>query len=271
MQLGGWIPIDKNFINSLPKDRAYSELEAIFSITYNYDQKKHVTVSGYAKCWKWSRKKVCNFLKKVGIEVIYPKNTRTLRNQRGHIRIHKRDIKGTYKEHIRVIDNSKFDEYGNIKGTYKEHIRNIKGSTTKETKKLKLKLKTKTKKKTYLETSDEFRVAEFLYHNILKHKPDYKQPNLQKWAAEADFMLRIDKRSLDTAKKMIVWVQSDVRERIYTMSTTSLRKNFDMLEIKMNTKKPSGQTAKMPKRSIREILEATLNEDGKINEEEIRT
>jgi len=125
-------------------------------------------------------------------------------------------------------------------------------------------LKKKVKKK-YLEGSDELRLAEFLYHNILKFKSDFKQPNLQKWASDAKKMLEIDNRDLEKVKKLIEWVCKDDFERSNVLSIAKLRKRFDPLEIKMNTKKPTGQLAKKEEKSIREILEENLNEDGSIN------
>ena len=130
MKNGNWIPISKNFINDLPKDRPYTKLEAAYCLQLDYDNNNKVTVSGYSDLWQWSRKKVYLFLDQMGIEITYPEITKKIKNQRGHIGLHKRDIKGTYKGHIRLIDFSTLQTEKNIKGTYKGHKGDIKGSTT---------------------------------------------------------------------------------------------------------------------------------------------
>jgi len=130
MQKGNWIPLDKRLVKFLPKLRKFEELEAAFSVSLDYDCGNEVTVSGYASTWGWSRKRVNAFLERLGVEISYPENTAKKRNQKGHIALHKRDIKGTYKEHIRMIDSRDIAKPGNIKGAYKGHKRDIKGSTT---------------------------------------------------------------------------------------------------------------------------------------------
>ena len=85
MKSGGWIPVSKGCVKYLPKDRAYTELEAMCCIEIDYDAGKEVTVSGYADLWRWSRDKVYRFIKKIGIEIIYPQKTTKLRKQRGLI------------------------------------------------------------------------------------------------------------------------------------------------------------------------------------------
>lgn len=130
MQKGNWIPIDKALVRLLPKGRVFSEPEAAISLTFDYDCGNLVTGAGYASRWGWSRKRVKKFMESMGVEIVYPENTKSKRNQKGHIALHKRNIKGTYKEHKRLVDSKWLEDDGNIKGTYKEHKRNIKGSTT---------------------------------------------------------------------------------------------------------------------------------------------
>lgn len=67
--MGGWVPISKGMIAMLPRDRAYSELEAMYSLSVDYDNDSPVSVSGYASLWGWSRKRVGNFLEKHGITI----------------------------------------------------------------------------------------------------------------------------------------------------------------------------------------------------------
>jgi hypothetical protein len=68
----------------------------------------------------------------MSIEITYPDNTKNKRNQKGHIALHKKDIKETYKKHIRLIENTYLHEEKNIKKTKEKHKKDIKGSTTKD-------------------------------------------------------------------------------------------------------------------------------------------
>lgn len=69
MQRGNWVPIDKGFLSLLPKDRPYSEIEAAFSLTCDYDDGKSATVEGYMKLWKWGKGKVYRFIKNRGFSI----------------------------------------------------------------------------------------------------------------------------------------------------------------------------------------------------------
>ena len=60
-----WIPIDKDAVYHLPKDRIYSNLEALFSYTLDSDNGKKISLSAYSKMWTWSRTKVRNFIKMI--------------------------------------------------------------------------------------------------------------------------------------------------------------------------------------------------------------
>ena len=45
-------------VKSLPVNRAFTELEAMYSLEVDHFHGNQVTVLGYAKRWMWSRKKV---------------------------------------------------------------------------------------------------------------------------------------------------------------------------------------------------------------------
>lgn len=67
MQRGKWVPMDKRLVSSLPTGkREFTELEAAFCVTCDYDNGNVASVSGYAKQWTWSRKRVSSFAKKMG-------------------------------------------------------------------------------------------------------------------------------------------------------------------------------------------------------------
>ena len=54
----------QEFKELLPKDRPYVPLEAAFCLQSDIDEKNPVSISGYAKSWRWSRTKVRHFLEK---------------------------------------------------------------------------------------------------------------------------------------------------------------------------------------------------------------
>jgi len=116
---------------------------------------------------------------------------------------------------------------------YKEIVTRIgnrslpKGVHTKET----------NKRNIYVEGSNELRLATLLLEEIRKNKPDFKQPNLQSWAKEIDLMIRRDGRKPERIRQVILWCQGDPFWRSNILSTSKLRKQFDTLEIQMESSK----------------------------------
>ena len=108
MIFGNWAALDKRLVDSLPKPggREYTELEAMFSVTVDHDNKTPVSVSRYSRQWGWNRKTVKRHFDKWGIEIIYPESTSKKQNQMGQISIQIRDRSGTDQGQIRFIDNS---------------------------------------------------------------------------------------------------------------------------------------------------------------------
>jgi hypothetical protein len=76
-------------------------------------------------------------------------------------------------------------------------------------------------------------ISELLLNEIIKRKPDFKRPDLDKWATEIDLMVRIDKRDIEEIKKVILWCQKDTFWQNNILSTSKLRKQFDQLSLKM--------------------------------------
>jgi len=109
MKYGGWVPISKGFINHMPEDRPYTELEAAYSLQLDYDAGKPVTVSGYASLWKWSRRRVRRFLEEMGVTINYPGDTRKKQNQTGQIRVQIPDRSVQKNGQIRFINSRGLD------------------------------------------------------------------------------------------------------------------------------------------------------------------
>ena len=186
MKHGYWIPISKGFKKALPHDREYTELEAAYSLQLDCDCENTVTVAGYSDLWRWSRKRVYRFLERMNIKIMYPENTTKKRNQRGFLGVHKaphkRDIKGTYKEHIRLIENNNLEEERDIKGAKEGHKRDIKGSTTIEPKEPKI---LKPTKKDTVPPCPQKEIIN-LYHEILP-----SLPMIEVWPKDSEKQLRM--------------------------------------------------------------------------------
>jgi DNA-binding transcriptional regulator YhcF (GntR family) len=88
----------------------------------------------------------------------------------------------------------------------------------------------------YSPNSDEFRLAELLFNEIVNRKPDFRKPNLWKWAVHIDRMLRLDSRTIDSIEKVIRWCQRNDFWQNNILSTEKLRKHFDKLELQMEGK-----------------------------------
>lgn len=141
MKSGGWIPISKGAVKYLPKDRPYTELEAMLCIQIDYDGDKSATVAGYTDLWQWSRDRVYRFLKKIGIKIIYSQDTAQFRNQRGIITpTQPGDKKWRFvdnKQDIKQDINPTYKNQENQDDTKtKKHKPDIKQDTTIDTKKL---------------------------------------------------------------------------------------------------------------------------------------
>lgn len=93
--------------------------------------------------------------------------------------------------------------------------------------------KKKKKEKTFSPDSAEVRLSDLLYSKILLRNPEHKQPDIQKWAKEVDYMIRLDKRDPQKIANVIGWVQGDSFWQNNILSTESLRRHFDALVLKM--------------------------------------
>lgn len=102
---GGWIPITKALMRDLPRDRPFTRLEAMFSLTIDYDQQNLVTVRGYAVLWRWSRGKVERFLEEIGVAIGYPEETRKKQNQGGPLVIPRPSHERATGGQIKMIDS----------------------------------------------------------------------------------------------------------------------------------------------------------------------
>lgn len=194
--------------------------------------------------WGWSRGKVRRFL-----SVLKKEEMITL----------KQDNKTT------IVTVCNYDDYqpkkntngtpnSTANGTPNEHQTNTKRYTNNN-------VKNDNNEKKYLENSKEFRLSLFLFNNIRKRKPDYKQPDFQKWSIQSDYILRIDKRDIEECKKVIIWCQQDEFWQDNILSTAKLRKQYDKLVLKMNKdyQKPKQDNGSSQAEELKRKTEELLN------------
>lgn len=64
-----WVPLDTRAKRFLPKNRQYTELEALFAVQLDYCQSNPATLAGYAAQWQWSRDRVRAWLAALGLTI----------------------------------------------------------------------------------------------------------------------------------------------------------------------------------------------------------
>jgi hypothetical protein len=91
--------------------------------------------------------------------------------------------------------------------------------------------------KKYSETSKEVQYSKLLYGKIKERNPKYKTPDFTKWAKHIDRMVRLDGRTYNEVKAVIIWCQQDDFWQNNILSTGKLREQFDQLWMKMPKEK----------------------------------
>lgn len=134
MIYGNWVAIRKVFAKHLPMDRPYTKLEAVFSISLDFDSDNPASYSGYSKLWGWSRNKVKKFMDDLGISILKPATSEELRLQKGklkgHPKGHPQDTLENEKGHPNFVYNKDLYEVkDNHKGKKGQPKDNLKGTT----------------------------------------------------------------------------------------------------------------------------------------------
>ena len=75
------------------------------------------------------------------------------------------------------------------------------------------------------------KLAELLYKQIQSNSPNFKEPNLEKWANEFRLMMDRDKREGKEIQKLIIKTQNDDFWKKNILSPAKLRKHYDRLII----------------------------------------
>jgi len=105
---------------------------------------------------------------------------------------------------------------------------------------LKKGLKKDKERRIYAPDSIELELSQLLLMKIKEHLPDYKSPDLQKWAQIMDRMIRLDGREPDEVREVILYAQGDPFWCSNIMSVNSLRKYYDRLNLKRQHCLPAG-------------------------------
>lgn len=103
-------------------------------------------------------------------------------------------------------------------------------------------------KQVYDEQSIHYQLALRLHQNILTNNPDYKKPNLQKWANDVRLMMDQDKRTEEQISYLMDWVQQDSFWKSNILSPSKLREKFDQLVIRV--KEDIGKQNKSSKKEV---------------------
>lgn len=101
---------------------------------------------------------------------------------------------------------------------------------------LKKKLK-KEKQKTFSSDSDEYRLSIYLWKFISNNNGEAKEPNMQKWSKGFDLILRLDNRSIEDIKKVIVFSQGNEFWYKNILSPDKLRNHYEKLTLQMKEPK----------------------------------
>lgn len=247
MIYGNWVGIHKGFVKSLPIDRPYTELEAVFSLSVDADFKNPASISGYSKLWSWSRSKVRRFLADIEVEIIYPEELKKKQNQKGQIKGQIRDRSETDKRQARFIIDKGLYRAKNRSETDKGQMKDRSKNTTIDPY-INPNPNPKNKSsKTFDDDGLEIKIAKYFYAVLLKSEPGKKEPNFQNWCKEIDLLIRVDNKSPEDIKAVINYAHdpknsSDSFSWIPNLrSPKKLRKHFTtiLLQSKQKTNKQS--------------------------------
>lgn len=92
-------------------------------------------------------------------------------------------------------------------------------------------------KRCFSDDSIEVKLSNYLLNRIRVNNPEFKQPNIGKWAEHIGYMLRIDTRNPEKIKEVIGWCTQDSFWFRNILSTQKLREKFDQLVMNMKGRK----------------------------------
>jgi hypothetical protein len=78
-------------------------------------------------------------------------------------------------------------------------------------------------------SADADSLCTFFFEKIRERNPEFKEPKLEKWRAEFDCLLRIDKRDPSKVRDLIEWASTHKWWKSACLSPSKLRKDFDVM------------------------------------------
>jgi len=180
-------------------------------------------------------------IKKYSVSVISRKIEQLVKEER--LKIEDSEL-GTLFTVVNYDEYQRLDNYKSKLGTEMEQCWNNDGTemeqrwnNNKNVKKDKKDKKDKNNSSCHKYEICDMENSEMLYQEILKNNPNFKKPNLEKWANDFRLMRERDKRTDDQVKFLIQWVQADSFWKSNILSPAKLRKQFDALVIKVKTER----------------------------------
>jgi hypothetical protein len=98
-------------------------------------------------------------------------------------------------------------------------------------------IKSTTEKNKFSQDSIEFILSMELFSLIKNNNPGAKEPNLQTWAKNIDLMLKLDNRTTEGIRQMIIFSQNNDFWKGNILSTGKLREKYDQLYIQSRSKR----------------------------------
>ena len=89
----------------------------------------------------------------------------------------------------------------------------------------------------FSDDSIEIKLSYHLFEKIREKDPNYKKPDIQKWAKDIDLLINIDKRKPEEIMQVIDWCQGDSFWHANILSTAKLREKYTQLYLNMNKEK----------------------------------
>ena len=108
-------------------------------------------------------------------------------------------------------------------------------------------------KQVYDVESIPYRSANYLLEKIREHKPDLKEPDIQKWADTMRLLIEKDKREPIKIAQVIDWATNDTFWRANILSADTLRNQWDKLTAKMDADKTSNRPSTFKREMTRGI------------------
>ncbi len=99
--------------------------------------------------------------------------------------------------------------------------------------------KTVRNKKEFSADMPAYQLSAYLLKKIKDNIPDYQEPNMQKWSATTDLILRVDKKDAELVREVIDFSQEDSFWCTNIHSPTNLRKHFNQLAMQRKRQRSS--------------------------------